>query len=358
VLEDLVEYQNSGLDALPYAAGGRPIYAAADGEAQELYEDDAAPDRLLLPLRKGAHRLRVQALAHAAPGLFFGVLDVPAPEQPLPVSRAELTLGVPEGIYPLFFRGGDGASWPLGAWDAAALLAAAALAALFFRGRARRAAAAVALAGVWFFSAALFAGLFALLVGGGVLAWTWRHFSGLRLIAAWAALGFIGFIGLAALAAVNLTAPMAELASVDYHPARNDHQYARQAGEELERTADISLDGEPYTKAMDKLENGNFRDGSLALAQAAKKGVKPVALPLPSYARRMHAAMELSTPERPLSTRLYYATEAVLWPLGLLWLFAALYCLADALPRLVAGWRSLRAELERLGKPRQAKTAE
>ena len=96
---------------------------------------------------------------------------------------------------------------------------------------------------------------------------------------------------------------------------------------------------------------------AVAIAAVAKKGVKPVALPLPSYSRGVHASMELATPERPLLTRLYYVTRAVLWPLGFLWLVAAIYCLFDALPRLRAGWLTLRAELERLGKPREAKSA-
>jgi hypothetical protein len=322
VLEDLVEYQNSGLDALPYAAGGRPIYAAADGEAQELYEDDAAPDRLLLPLRKGAHTLRVQALTRAEPGLFFGVLDVPAPEQPLPVSRAELALGLPDGIYPVFFRGSDGGAWPLGPRDLAALLVAAALSA------------------AW---------LAALLVGGGVLAWTWRHFSGLRLAAAWAALGLAGLFGLAALGASsradNLVAGDIEGETVAVTVGRTTGLPVNTPAPPSDR-----VDSSAFYMNFESKPEARQRE----LAVAAQEGVKPVALPLPSYTRRLYATRELTTAEPPLVARLYYVKRAVLWPLGLLWLFAALYCLADALPRLKAGALRLRAELERLGRPRAA----
>lgn len=344
VIEDRFFYENGGLENLPYGIGGTPIYAESDGAARLLLKDTQDPTRLLLPLSTGAHQMRVQALDQAAPATFFGSLSLPAPSHPFEVSKGSVTLGLPEEIYPLYLTE-TGWVGPGSGKDLAALLASVLLGALLFRRRPQRLMASVSLLGLWFVLRPFFVPLVSLLVVGGLLRWCWRTFSGRRLFVSLLVL-LLG-VGLSFSSVLSLQSEL-EAKEVVVEQENNQPFYNYLV------TNNISSN---YINPEDQraTDNNELRQSSVgSVLETTRKGIRPVALPLPGFAKEVSASRELVTRERPLSPVLYYTTQAALWPLLILWALAVVATLFFAYPRLKAGLLALKEELERAGTPREA----
>jgi hypothetical protein len=108
VAEDRVFYNNNGLDYIPFDCKAKPLYFEVDGAAKTILSEDAVPEsQILVPLKKGKHTFRVQSIFKAVPSFFGGFLQVPTASHDLMVSRSSVRLGMPSGIFPLWYSGGE-----------------------------------------------------------------------------------------------------------------------------------------------------------------------------------------------------------------------------------------------------------
>jgi hypothetical protein len=309
VSDDALGYENTGVDYLLYAPGGRPIYLSTDSKAERIMHQEKESREVMVPLRTGSHHLHIQALAAAALGAFGGRLDLPMPSYPLTASRVNLAIGVPARVVPLVLLGGDRPAWLFGGGDVAAVLIGFAIAWLAVRvapdaprarARSLRLLGGAVLCGLWFLSGGAFVAVVTLSVAAGI-GWLFsRMVRGARLaVVLVLALGFVGIVGLVMLATVSSSSRSA--------PPRA-----------WSETAPASA---PSTLA-DRDVTGNV------MAQVASggvvEGVTPVALTMPSYVHGLDASRELVTRDRPFQPTLYYVTDRALWPLGLLWLAGAI----------------------------------
>jgi hypothetical protein len=322
VSDDTLEYENNGIDFLAYAPGGRPIFLSTDDKAERIMRQDKGGDEVLVPLRTGSHRVRVQALSEVALGRLGGWVELPMPGYALTASGLELTVGFPVHAVPLAATGGDRVHAAVGVGDAVALALAAATAWIAFRGRRRRLLGAIALGGAWLVSGPLFV---AALCAFGVAGLVWlasRFYSGPKLVAvvgvAVAAGGLAAIVLLAAAATMRAGGPSS--GSPSY---RAEERAASAAGP----SADVD--------ARDK--TAGVGAGEKTVGGGLLHGVTPVALGLPTYEHSVHLRRELVTRERPFRPRLLYVTAWVLWPLGIGWLgcvAALVWAHRDGLKRL------------------------
>jgi hypothetical protein len=305
VFDDGISYENNGIDYLLYSPGGRPIYLATDGTAERIMHREDKPTEVMVPLRTGSHSARVQSLASFPVSAFGGRVLIPMASHPLTASRSSVTVGLPPGYVALAALGGDELRLLVGWGDAVAIVLAFAAAWLALRTTKRRIAGAVVLLGIWFASPPVFAIALCLLAFGGIIWLLSRLLRGAKLVSAVAAIVVIGLF-------VTLVASFSLLVgrSADYASEPPAAAPMRQLPSKASSTAD--------TTATDDGRTGNW------MAQNAEggvlEGVAPVALPLPSYASSIHLQRELVTKDRPFNPVVYYVTEWVLAPVGVLWL--------------------------------------
>lgn len=298
VFDDTLSYENNGIDFLPFSPAGRPIFLANDGQPERLV-NGGDEGEVLIGLRKGSHVARVQAIAQTKLERFAGVLRVPFGSQPLATSSAELTLGLPEAIFPVVAVGGDRPVWFVGAADAVAVLLGFLPGWILLPTRLRRVGAGVALGGLWFVSP----GTFVVLIAGcaiGFAVWLLSRFlRGLQLASA----GVI-IVGAGALAIV-LSLTTASMRSPERPPLREPSSTAVAAAATDAHNA----------KGGDKDESSAAIGGKTALLP----GAIPVALPLPAYARAVTLRRELVTRERPFVPEVVYLTSWTVGALIALW---------------------------------------
>jgi len=307
VFDDAVSYENNGIDYLLYSPGGRPIYLATDGTAERIMHREDKPSEVMVPLRTGSHSARVQSLASFPVSAFGGRVAIPMPSHPLTASRASVTVGLPPGYVAVAAVGGDELRLLLGWGDAVAVVLAFAAAWLAFRTTRRRIGGAVVLLGIWFASPPVFAIALCFLGFGGLIWLLSRLLSGAKLVSAVAAIVLVGIL-------VTLVASFSLLVgrSADYASEPPAAAPMRQLPSKSRSSATADA------TTTDDGRTGNW------MAQNAEggvlEGVAPVALPLPSYASSVHLNRELVTKDRPFNPVVYYVTEWVLAPLGVLWL--------------------------------------
>ena len=334
VSDDTLGYENNGIDYLLYAPEGRPIYLASDGKAERIMHQGKDSKEVLVPLRTGSHSLRLQALAEASIGDFGGRLDLPMPSYPLTASRVQLTVGLPARVVPIALLGGDKPTFLIGEGDAAAVVLAFIAAFLAVRvapdaprGRALRVRllGGVVLAGLWFLSSALYVAALTVLVGALVYWLLSRLWTGPKLAAALVViLGVVGLVGLVALLAVGSS-----------RATRSDY------------ASEVSVPASPAPSAADEVTKTRGNWAAQVAGGGVLEGVTPVALNLPTAVRHVDAARELCTRDRPFRPSLYYVTDRALWPLALIWLFAALALAAAHRAFLTDLYQRARARLMR-----------
>ncbi len=305
VFDDGIAYENNGIDYLLYSPGGRPIYLATDGAAERIMHREDNPAEVMVPLRTGSHSARVQSLASFPVSAVGGRVAIPMPSHPLTASRSSVTVGLPPGYVAVAALGGDETKLFVGWGDAVAVVLALAAAWLALRTTKRRVAGAVVLVGIWFASPPVFAAALCLLAFGGLIWLLSRLLSGAKLVSAVIAIVVIGLF-VTFLASLGLLVGR----SADYGAEPAAAPVVRELPSKSSASADT-------TKVADG-RTGNW------MAQNAEggvlEGVAPVALPLPSYASSIHLHRELVTKDRPFHPVVYYVTEWVVAPLGVLWL--------------------------------------
>ncbi|RME22891.1 MAG: hypothetical protein D6806_12235 [Deltaproteobacteria bacterium] len=322
IAEDTIQYENNGIDYLPFLPGGVPIYLEADGEAQKLLTDDEGGKgrRLLIPLKKGNHSVRVQSRSKHSPGLFGGTFRPPVPAHDLAVSRASITVGLPEKVIPVWFSGGEGIESPIDEFDILFVAIAFIYALVAFSDRRMRAVGFVAITGLYFVVPELYFLLVTVTVAVLAVLLVWRRFAGWKrwlVFSAGAVMVFMvgaGFFGIVVGGAAmrrELPGPMKE-----YRVAEAKAKEAPGS-----RYAQVSV-----SQVQNRLANAPLQQVMLD-GIATVKGVVPVAMPMPSYARTVTLRRELVTPERPLEPLLVYVTTTSLYPLLALWLAAVAWTL-------------------------------
>jgi len=348
VADDVLTYENDGIDWLTWPPTGRAVFLATDGRAERVMRAADGAGEVLVPLRVGSHSLHLQSMDNEWLGTFGGSMTVPTPTHALATSRARLTLGLPSSVHPIAVLGGDRPWLAFGAEDALALAASVVLALLALRGRLRRTLGAVALGGLWLLSA----GAWALLVGAGVVsvaAWAASRLlpRGPRL-AAWAAIGVAAFaLGVASMGR-HAPAHTTTVQPVDTVAALGGDLKNR----ELDRSKaqldqDVTIPVAGQSVAEDKEGWMGQLNARVAIDGGIVQGVAPVALLLPAYDRSIVITRELVTRDRPLTLRLVYVTTAGVAPLVGLWLVCLAWLLRLYSVELVRLVRLVRERLAR-----------
>ncbi|WP_437586428.1 hypothetical protein [Sorangium sp. So ce1000] len=336
VADDALTYENNGIDYLPIAPGGRPIYLATDGKAQRIMHQGEAAEEVLVPLQTGSHAIQVQSLAQAAVRSLGGSLELPMPSYPLTASEVALKVGLPDRVVPLALLGGDRPVWFADAGDAFAVVVGFVAAWIAVRpggapsrGRVRalRALGGLLMAGLWFLAPATFV---ALVVGIATA------------VAAWLAGRLLGGRGRAAAMVVLLCAGGLALLVGLFAISAGRYKAERWNAAYSEAPASAPA---VARSAKDDLAKGG--GSALAPGGAVLEGVTPVALSLPDYERAVQARRELVTRERAFRPVLVYTTSSALVPLVLLWLAGATVLLAAHRAPLTALYRRAAARLAR-----------
>jgi hypothetical protein len=328
VSDESITYENNGIDYLRFTPAGRPIFMATDGLSQRILHDMASGDSLLIALRKGVHSARVQTLSQTTLGLFGGRLSLPPSTYPLTASRAQITIGLPQGIHPIALFGGERPQWFFAVEDGFALAAAVVLAWVVFKTRSRRALSLVALASLWLFSHAAF-----VVVVAGAIAIPLARIAA-RLLgkgassrARWAVAGVTALAVLIGLGAM-VERKSSKVRELEVNAPANSIQPRFVDGDGKDVTESTAQD--VSGKKLGGLQAGNDEksksygnEAGLALeksgelyadlvAKATIDGVTPVALPLPRFERMIVVSRELVTDARPFRPTLIYVTDATL----------------------------------------------
>jgi len=386
VSDDVLRYENNGVDFLAYGAAGRPIFLATDGSAERILRKDSDATAMMIPLRKGAHAARVQSLSRGSVALLFGRLDVPTTDHALTASRATVTIGLPARVHPIAVLGGDRTQWLVPPDVGIAAVVSLVLAWLVMTTRRDRVLLGLSLFGLSFVSIPAFG-----VVSGGVvlvmaIRLAARKLRGrpqairLALGGSFAALALVALVTFASTAdksgpvpAVQTEAtvpadrPANAMTGEALHKAEepnDNNQLGNHAA--LKSPADKGVAGDDDGKSKWKEhEKGASKDGGekagfLAtdlefgrfrlIGDGRLDGVAPVALSLPGFERSVVVSRELVTRDRPFQPAVLYLTETAILATGGVWLLvvgmlvisqrARLLALRDAILSLAAPTKS------------------
>jgi hypothetical protein len=288
ISDESIMFDNNGLEHLLVAPAGKAMYLSTDGAAQPILHTQTGVPDVLVPLRPGSHKLRVQALADVRLWPLAGALKVPSSNYPIATSRMEVTVGLPDGVHPVAVLGGDRARWAFARGDLLALALGIAVACFGFRTNKTRALGAVVTAGLWFVSREGFvfasAGLF--VVGAIFLAS--RFVRGTKLLVASGAVLVAALLG---------------------------GRWALADGAAAEPTREMFVEY-PTIPSPEITHAATAVDGSLD----TKAGITPVSLSIPISERYVQSSRQLVTKERPFAMRIVYVTSNLVTGLQLAWL--------------------------------------
>ncbi|HEY6461955.1 MAG TPA: hypothetical protein VIY73_17435 [Polyangiaceae bacterium] len=362
VADDVLSYENDGVDWLAWPPTGRAVFLATDGKAERVMRAAEGAGDVLVPLRVGSHEVHLQSMSSASLRPLAGWLSVPTPKVALATSRASVTLGLPATVHPLAVMGGDHPWVAFGGWDLFALVLSLAVAMLLLRGKLRRGLGVVALAGLWFAAPALWV---TLAIGGSVAGAGWASARllprGPRYLA-WAALGVAAFVAGIGSMSMRSKAPDAVVTALPQHEAV-DHSTtvdttaapaANAVADDLEKNGEKQGGGwggqlrGAVAQSYQQLGQVNARS---VLAGGIVQGVAPVALPLPAYERSVVVRRELVTSDRPLTIGVLYVTSLGLLPLLALWMASVAFLARLHASQLARFARAVRERLARQPEP-------
>ena len=288
ISDESIAFDNNGLEHLMVSPAGKAMYLSTDSTAQRILHTEAGARDVLVPIRPGSHTLRVQSRDDVKLWSIVGALKVPTSNYPIATSNMEVTVGLPEHVYPIAVLGGDHARWAFSRADLLALALGIGVACFGFRTRKTRALGAVVTAGLWFVSREGFVfasgGLF--VVGSIFLAS--RFIRGTKLLFASGAILIAAlFGGRWALTGDATAEPTREMFAE--HPQIPSPEITHAA---------VAADGSLDTKA----------------------GITPVSLSIPTSERYVQSSRQLVTKERPFALRIVYVTSNLLTGLHLGWL--------------------------------------
>jgi hypothetical protein len=353
VMQDVLSYDNNGLDYLYYTPDGKPLYLAIDGASERVMHKDGSED-LMIPMRLGQHTVTVQSLSSTTIGTLFGRIAMPGPRVPLATSSEQLTFGLPQSVHPVVVTGGEQTQWPLGSSDAIAFGLSGIAAMLALRGWKKRSLGGVTMMGLWFVSKPLFIAA----LGVGAISIVWPVVARLGKTTKRVTLG-LGLLGAVAIGVPLLVVAKSERAApttvgwaAGAVAGDGDFARAHEAEQTLENNVDMrALAKDEAKKNMPAHMNGlpmGGQAGAFAsqLAHAGVlDGVRPVALSMPGYAHGAYASRQLVTPSRGFTPVLWYVTDTGLALLALLWLASAAGLAWLSRDRLVALREAVRAAL-------------
>lgn len=320
VAEDRVSYQNNGIDYIPFNCSGKPIYLEMDEEPKAILSENPEQEgQLLIPLKEGEHSFCVQSTLKIKPSFFGGILQVPTATHNLMVSRSSVRIGLPAGIIPVWFFGGEQVGGTIDWKDLLITGITLLLVWLFFRDFKVRIAGFIALFGLYL----LFPRLYLLLVISVALVFVFILIK--RKLKSWEKLIAFGILNLAALVLLFHASGFFDIVKWNLNM-----QLMSTAG-----SGGIGAVAGDYLTNEDKFE-GIYGGGSHVLfgertirsarrsdtmAENVLRGVIPVPLSLPGFRTTRTVTRESVTKDQPLIPRLFYVTWITLLPLILLWLF-------------------------------------
>ena len=231
--DDVLAYENDGIDWLVVAPDGRAVFLATDGKAERVMRQaDGRGRRGPRPAARRQPRRAPPIVSAASMGRLGGWLTAPTPSHALTTSRASVTVGLPARVHPVAVLGGDRPWLAYGAWDAAAIAASIGIALLALRGRLPRTLGAVALGGLWLAAPVAWEAL----VGTGVLAGAaWaaaRVLPRNARVVAWALLGLVAFVGgIGTMSMKRGPSTVSAASTVDYRESVADESTVAMDGE-------------------------------------------------------------------------------------------------------------------------------
>lgn len=286
--DELITYDNNGLDHLALSPAGKAVYLSSDGSAQRILHDDEHSKDVLVPVSTGSHRLRVQTLSNVRIWPLVGALSIPPSTYPLSTSTVDTTVGLPPEVHPVAVFGGDNVRWGLGRGDLVGVALGIALACFGFRTRRTRMIGALATAGLWFVSREGF-------------------------VIAASGLGIVGLVFLASrfLRSTKLLVASGFIVSAGMLVARA-----------------ILSDGGASEPARDMLVDKPTLptpESSSSFSSGASRGstpgdITPVSLSFPTSERYVTSSRQVVSQERPFVPRIVYVTSTFIGFLHLVWL--------------------------------------
>ncbi len=133
ISDETVSFDNNGLDHLMLTPAGRAMYLSTDGAAQRILHTEAGAKDVLVRMRTGPHKLRVQSLSDVKLTPFFGAIGIPRAATRLTTSNMDVTVGLPESVHPIAVVGGDRLRTAFSNVDVVAVLLGIAIACFGFR---------------------------------------------------------------------------------------------------------------------------------------------------------------------------------------------------------------------------------
>lgn len=285
--DELISYDNNGLDHLALSPAGRAVYLSSDGSPQRILHDDERSKDVLVPVSTGSHRLRVQTLSNVRIWPLVGALSIPPSTYPLSTSTVDTTVGLPPEVHPIAVFGGDNARWGLGRGDLLGVALGIALACFGFRKKKTRVIGALATAGLWFVSREGFVIAASILGVVGLVFLASRFLRSTKLLVA---SGFIVSAGMLVARAILADGAASE-------PSR-----------------DMFVDKPTLpTPESSSAYNGSPRGG-------APGDITPVSLSFPTSERYVTSSRQVVSQERPFVPRIVYVTSTFIGFLHLAWL--------------------------------------
>lgn len=284
IIDDVLSYENNGLDHLVFTPAGTPMYVSTDGNAEPIFHTKEGGKELLVPLGTGGHQLRTQSVSQVKLRSVAGLVQVPMHALPITTGASTVTIGLPNHLRPIAIFGGDRTKWIFATVDAVALGLGTLAALMAFRTRRQRILGVVATTGLWLVSSTAFALVAsALLVVGAVFVAS-RFLRGMRL-----------FVASGVLVAVGLLGARWAVLTVNDEPARDMI------------TEDVRIP-----------QPDSARPATSAIRSAESQ--TPLSLSVPRSDVYVEVGRQLITEKQPFEPRVLYLTTHALAAIKLAWL--------------------------------------
>jgi hypothetical protein len=284
--DEVITYENNGLDHLSLTPAGKAVYLSNDGAPQRILHDDEHSKDVLVPVATGSHRMRVQTLSNVRIWPLAGALSIPPSTYPLSTSTVETTVGLPDEVHPIAVFGGDNVRWGFGRGDLVGVALGIALACFGFRTRKTRAIGAAATAGLWFVSREGF------VIAASVLAVVGLIFLASRFLRSTKLLVASGFV-----VSAGMLVARAILSDGGANERARDMLIEK-----------LTLPSPESSGAYARSSNGTPGD------------ITPVSLSFPTSERYVLSSRQVVSQERPFVPRVVYVTSTLIGFLHLVWL--------------------------------------
>lgn len=290
ISDETIAFDNNGLDHLMLTPAGRAMYLSTDGAAQRILHTEAGAKDVLVPMRTGPHKLRVQSLSDVKLTPFFGAIGIPSSSYALTTSNMDVVVGLPDSVHPIAVVGGDRLCTAFSNFDVVAVLLGVAIACFGFRTKKTRVLGALATAGLWFVSQDGF-----VFVTGALFTWGAIFLASRFTRGSWLMVTSGGIVVVALLVG-------REALTHGGREAIGERSVAMTVRDPKRPSPETSYvppapDGSPETKA----------------------GVTPVSLSVPISDLYVASSRQLVTRERPFVPRIFYVTSSLLALLHVAW---------------------------------------